>query len=70
MNSEDFVKGMKPVMKLSMEANIYSKTIWRHYKRTIAELTGKKEEDIQKELEDIKLSIQKEIEEEYINKKK
>ncbi len=50
MNAEDFIKGFEPVMKMAVESDIWVKTIARHYKKTISELTGKSEEAIKDEL--------------------
>lgn len=64
MNSDQFIKGLEPVMKMAVESNLWSKTIARHYKETISKLTGKSEKEIEREMQD----IFDEVQEETINK--
>ncbi len=64
MNSDEFIKGMKPVMKMAVESHLWSKTIARHYKETISKMTGRSEGEIEQEMQD----IFDEVKEQTINK--
>ena len=60
------IEALQPLMKLSVEANIWSKTIKKHYIKTIASLSNKSEDEIQNELEAIRKSFTEEVKKEYI----
>lgn len=64
MNTEDFIKGFEPVMKMAVESEMWVKTLTRHYRKTISELTGKSEDTIKDELN----VIFKEVKEENIKR--
>ena len=64
MDTDKFIKGLEPVMKMAAESHIWSKTLMRHYIKTISELTGKSEKKIKEEINE----IFSEVKEESINK--
>ncbi|MGB3179905.1 MAG: hypothetical protein WBB45_00840 [Cyclobacteriaceae bacterium] len=59
--SNDIFEGFKPFVQLTVEANIWSQTIARHYIKTIAELTGKPVEEIKAEVDAIQQEVRGEM---------
>ncbi len=64
MNVEDIAKGFEPVMKMAAESNLWVKTLMRHYRKSMSELTGKSEDSIIGELNE----LFEEVKEEQVNK--
>ena len=61
MTSEELLKVLEPIMKLSMENHLFHKALQKHYIQTIGALTGKPEEAIQKELDDILVQVRDQV---------
>ncbi|MFA0960484.1 hypothetical protein AB9P05_01630 [Roseivirga sp. BDSF3-8] len=59
--SKDVLEGFKPFVQLTVEANIWSQTIARHYIKTVAELTGKSIEEIKAEIDVIQREVKEEL---------
>lgn len=66
--NKDILEGFKPFVQLTVEANIWSQTIARHYIKTIAELTGKPVEEIQAEIDVIQKEVRDELTVKLANK--
>lgn len=50
MDTEKFISNLEPIMKMATEANMWSKTITRHYVQEMSKLTGKSESELQEEI--------------------
>ena len=51
--TNSIVEGLKPLVKVSSEGWLFATAIIEHYIKTISKITGKPEEEIRKELEQI-----------------
>jgi hypothetical protein len=63
METEKFIEGLQPLFKMTVDSNLWVKTLSRHYIKTISDLTGKSEEEIKNEMNDILSKIKAETEE-------
>jgi hypothetical protein len=63
METEKFIEGLEPLFKMSVDSNLWVKTLARHYIKTISDLTGKSEEEIKSEMNDILAEVKAETEE-------
>jgi len=63
METEKFVEGLEPLFRMTVDSNLWVKTISRHYIKTISELTGKTEGEIKSEMNDILIKVKAETEE-------
>jgi len=63
METEKFIEGLEPLFRMTVDSNLWVKTISRHYIKTISELTGKTEEEIKSEMNDILIKVKAETEE-------
>lgn len=62
MKTEKFIEGLEPIFKMTVDANLWVKTLSRHYIKTISGLTGKSEEEIKSEMNDILAKVKAETE--------
>ena len=62
MDTEKFIEGLEPLFKMTVDSNLWVKTLSRHYIRTISGLTGKTEEEIKKEMDEILTKVKAETE--------
>lgn len=69
METEKFIEGLEPLFKMTVDSNLWVKTLSRHYIKTISELTGKTEEEISAEMTEIFTKVKAETEENIKNHK-
>ena len=69
METEKFIEGLEPLFKMTVDANLWVKTLSRHYIMTISGLTGKSEEEIKNEMNNILSEVKAETQDD-INKHK
>lgn len=63
METEKFIEGLEPLFKMTVDSNLWVKTLSRHYINTICQLTGKTEEEIRNEINEILTKVKAETEE-------
>jgi RNase P subunit RPR2 len=62
METQKFIEGFEPLFKMTVYSSLWVKTLSRHYIKTISELTGKTEEEIKNEMNDILTKVKAETE--------